>query len=353
MNNSVVCLLLLCFSSVLCDPVYWLYTIADDAPGNPIPREFQTLTNIPGTTYNVLFGGIAYNSTVFSLGDTWILDTESDVWKQASLTTSPPARGYAIAGATSSQDIILFGGSTETVPKVFYNDVWRYSFSKNTWSKDVFTVPSVVLSRSYHAGVVVGDILYVFGGFVSSAQAVANDLWSYNTVSKAWSLHSANGRAGAPLARQGHSAVFFNDTVVGPSIIFFGGYNGTGGLNDVWQYQISTTNWIQLSKGSADGPSPRWGSSVVGSSNTSIVIFGGSFVGGTINPYYNDVWSLTQADPASHTWKWTQLLPDGEPEGPWKRAGHSSVLSGGRSFTFGGYGQFVGLYNGLWELLNY
>lgn len=353
MNNGVVCLLLLFFSSVLCDPTYWVSSIPDDQPGNPIAREFQTLTNIPGTTYNVLFGGIAYNSTIYSLGDTWILDTSTPAWKEVSVATSPPARGYAIAGVTSSQDIILFGGSTETVPKVFYNDVWRYSFSKNTWSKDVFTVPSVLLSRSFHAGVVVADTLYIFGGFVSALQAVTNDLWSYNTVSKAWALHSANGRAGAPLPRQGHSAVFFNDTVVGPSIIFFGGYNGTGGMSDTWQYQISTTNWIQLTKASDTGPSPRWGSSVVGTSSTSIVIFGGSFVGGTINPYYNDVWSLTQADPATHAWKWAQLLPDGSIDGPWRRGGHSSVLSDSRSFTFGGYGQFVGLYNGVWELLNY
>lgn len=59
---------------------------------------------------------------------------------------------------------------------------------------------------------------------------------------------------------------------------------------------------------------------------------------------------------------WNNTIPDGDEEGPWKRGGitivinnyyaiiimrfpgHSSVIANGRSFTFGGYGLFVGKF---------
>lgn len=345
----LVCLV----SIVLSAPTYWLATIPNDQPESPDVRDFHTLTNIPGTSFNVLFGGVTFSGTInYSLNDTWILESDSGLWKLVNPSISPPARGYAVAGATS-QEVIIFGGQNEQIPRTFFSDVWRYNISSNTWTQDSFVLPTVLLPRSYASGLIIVDTLYVFGGFVDALQKVTNDIWSYNITSKRWALQSENGRAGAPLPRQGHSAVFYNDTTNGPSIIFFGGYNGTGGMSDTWQFVLQTTSWVQLTKDSDPlGPVPRWSHSAIFAEDPSrMIIFGGSFVGGSINPYYNDVWSLQDAGNSS--WNWTQLLPDGDPEGPWRRGGHTSVLSLGRAFTFAGYGMFVGLYNDVWELLNF
>jgi len=345
-------LLLACLAVLaLGDPTYWQATIPNNNPGNPTPREFHTLTNIPGTSFNVLFGGQAFNQTDEALGDTWVLDTGAALWKLMNPAVAPQARCQAVAGATSDE-VILFGGQNLVSPRTFFSDVWRYNLTSNTWKQDVFVLPSVLLPRSYPAGVLVDDSLYIFGGFVQALQAVTNDVWSYNITSKSWSLHSSNGRAGAPRPRQGHSAVFYNDTVNGPSIILFGGYNGTGGMSDTWQYIIKTTAWIQLTKdGDPSGPSPRWGQSAIFTVDPpTVVIFGGSFVGGNINPYYNDVWALQSV---SNGWNWTLVLPDGNVEGPQRRGGHTSVVSLGRAFTFAGYAIFIGLLNDVWELLNF
>jgi len=350
------CFLLVCLVSLaVSDPTYWTNTFPNGDPDNPDAREFHTLTNIPGTSFNVLFGGVAFNQTYSDLNDTWVLDTGAPLWKLMNPSGSPPARGYAVAGATTQGEVILFGGMNEKNPRTFYADIWRYNLSSNMWKQDIFTLPSVLLPRSSAAGAVVGDRLFIFGGFVQALQLVTNDVWSYNITSKTWALHSANGRAGAPLARQGHSATFFNDTTNGPSIIFFGGYNGTGGQSDTWQYVINTTAWMQLSKdGDPLGPHPRWGHSAIFSqTSNSIVVFGGSFVGGPINPYYNDVWALQPSTTTGGMWNWTQLLSDGNAEGPQRRGGHTSVLSLGRAFTFAGYGIFIGLMNDVWELLNF
>jgi len=145
--------------------------------------------------------------------------------------------------------------------------------------------------------------------------------------------------------------VFYNDPTNGNSIIFFGGYSGTGGYSDTWQYIIGTNAWVQLTKDAdPSGPHPRWAHSAVlvdSGSGPEIIIFGGSFVGGPINPYYNDVWKLTLS---GSTWGWTQLLEDGNTQGPWRRGGHSAVVSNGRVYIFGGYGMYIGLYNDVWEL---
>jgi len=354
LDNMRSAYILIClFSLALCDPPNWISTIPNGNIGNPAVREFHTLTNIPGTSFNILFGGVTFNgSHSENLNDTWLLDTGAPLWKQLSPSPSPQPRAYAVAGA-STEEVILFGGMNELVPRTFYSDVWRFNVATNTWKQDTFVLPSVLLPRGFAAGVLVADRLFVFGGFVQALQAVTNDVWSYNITSKSWALHSANGRAGAPRPRQGHSAVFYNDTVNGPSIIFFGGYNGTGGLSDAWQYVINTTAWIQIAKdGDPLGPSPRWGqSAILVYSPDRVIIFGGSFVGGAINPYYNDVWSLQNV--GSGMWNWTLVLPDGDNEGPWRRGGHTSVISQGGAFTFAGYGMFVGLYNDLWQLLNF
>jgi N-acetylneuraminic acid mutarotase len=348
------CLLLVLPLLVLtAGPASWISAIPNNSSGNPPVSEYQTLTNIPGSWNNVLFSGVTYNGTTFDLPDTWILDSSGLTWKLATPDALPPARGYAVAGATADQ-LILFGGHDEK--SVFFDDIWRFDVAKGSWAQDPHNVPSTFIKRSYAAAVLVVDTLYIFGGFVPALQATGNDLWSYNITSRAWQLPSPQGRVGAPPARQGHSAVFYNDTTNGPSIIIFGGYTGLGGFSDTWQYVIGSNTWIQLTKnGDPIGPSPRWGQSAVLVSTavgSEIIIFGGSFAGGPVNPYYNDVWKLSLATGTTQ-WTWNMLLPDGNEVGPWRRAGHSSVLSNGRLYVFGGYGMYIGLYNDLWELINF
>jgi len=354
MYQPSLLLLLLPLVALAATPT-WVQTIPNGHPGNPLVREFQSLTNVPGTSLSILFSGVTYNSTTFNPQDTWILDTSVPSWKSANPPSHPPGRGYAVAGATPTE-LILYGGHNEGSGFAFYGDVWRYFYSSNVWRQDNFSNPLnyLHLQRSFHAGVLVGDTLYIFGGYVAPLQTSTNDVWSYNLTSKNWTQLVPNGRPGSPPPRQGHSAVYYNDTSYGPSIIFFGGYNGTGGRSDTWQYIIATNTFVQLTKdGDPSGPAPRWGHSavlVINGSIPAVIIFGGSFVGGPVNPYYNDVWKLSLN---GTTWGWTDLLKDGNSLGPWKRAGHSTVVSNGRLFTFGGYGQFVGLYNDLWELTNY
>jgi hypothetical protein len=340
---------LICFAASA--PVYWIATIPNGDASSPIAREFHSLTNIPGTPFNIMFGGVEFNSSEATVGDTWLLDTSMPSWKPLNPASSPAARAYVVTGVANGE-VILFGGMNLKSPRTFFSDVWRFNLSSNTWTQDDFVLPSVLLPRSFAAGLVVGNSLFVFGGFVQALQTVTNDLWSYNIASKQWALLSSNGQAGAPRPRQGHSANFYNDTMRGPSILFFGGYNNTGGMSDTWQFIISTGVWIQITKdGDTSGPSPRWGQSVIfTASPPTLVIFGGTFVGGSINPYYNDVWTLQYNGSA---WNWTNLLPDGNMEGPQRRGGQATVLSLGKSFTYGGYASFIGLLNDVWQLVNF
>jgi hypothetical protein len=60
MMKCTLCVLAVLLALVVADPTYWLSTIPNGAPGSPTESEFRSLVNIPGTSLNVLYGGVAY-----------------------------------------------------------------------------------------------------------------------------------------------------------------------------------------------------------------------------------------------------------------------------------------------------
>ena len=136
-------------------------------------------------------------------------------------------------------------------------------------------------------------------------------------LANVWSPLNTNG---APSGRGGHSAVW-----TGSKMIVFGGYNGSGGfqeLGDGGIYDPATGLWSSLNTNGA--PSARsWHSAVW--TGSKMIVFGGVSRGGNY-PRSGGVY-----DPATDSW--SSLNTNGAPSA---RRGHSAVWTGSKMIIFGG-----------------
>lgn len=78
--------------------------------------------------------------------------------------------------------MLVFGGKDDENEKL--NDLWMYSFAKNTWEKLASKNPEP-LCRSGHSMVVYRDFLVVFGGIYVLTQEL-NDLYLYDLKNRNW-----------------------------------------------------------------------------------------------------------------------------------------------------------------------
>jgi hypothetical protein len=162
------------------------------------------------------------------------------------------------------------------------------------------------------------DRMIVFGG--------ALDNTSYNDVlaltganglgaSPQWISLIANGAAGSPAARGGHSAVY--DSVNNIMIVFGGCCTGpnSDNFNDVWVLNDAngvsgTPTWVQLSPTGGPPAARVFHAAVYDQSDNRMIIFAG--LGPGISTF-SDVWVLSNANGLGGTPNWTQLSPTGGP----------------------------------------
>jgi len=321
----------------------WVQVIANGAAG-PSGRYYFGFA--PYESGGLINGGFYPNF----LGDSWSFTTDPAGWSAEAALTD---RAYHTLNTYGSSAYLFAGVGSNVV----YNDLWEYSFADNTWTQITYIAAPTVqpfLTRQYHAADILGDTLYVVGGFVygENPPRSSNDVLAYDITTSTWSLLFAGSTTSGPAIRQGHTANAFEDLIYGPSIAIFGGYSvfadGTqsAAYNDAWQYVIGTGEWIELSSG-AGGPPARYGhnSALIGNV---IYIYGGLYtVPGSADTYYGDTWALTLHGAATATW--TDVLADSG-TGPGRRQGHRGGVVNGQFYTVGGYEQYVGFTNDVWAL---
>jgi len=105
---------------------------------------------------------------------------------------------------------------------------------------------------------------------------------------------------------------------VGSKIVLFGGQGAAGLLDDTWEWDGAT--WTQLAPPTS--PPARRGHAL-STINTSVVLFGGSDAGGSLQ---HDTWVLTGET-------WSQLSPLTYPAA---RANHVMANVAGKVVLFGG-----------------
>jgi N-acetylneuraminic acid mutarotase len=180
-----------------------------------------------------LFGGDAFSGGSF-LNDLWRYNPSTGLWTWMSGSNAPGATGvygtqglaaagnvpgerdYAVSWTDSSDNLWLFGGNTATAASglTVLNDMWRYSPSTGVWTW---------MSGSNMPGAA--------GAYGTQELAAAGNLPGARFYAVSWADRSGN-------------------------LWLFGGQgndstDSTGGLNDLWRYNLSSGLWTWMSGSNA------------------------------------------------------------------------------------------------------
>jgi cysteine-rich repeat protein len=206
--------------------------------GKPSPRWGAAMAFDETRDVFVLFGGFEPNGvTLYS--DTWEYNPATKTWTNIPLTTKPSARfWHAMTWDAAAQRVVLYGGIGGN------QTAWKYD-GTNRWVPIGGTGPS---SRPFPAMTYdpTTQRVVVFGGRGAGGVAdTLNDTWELNTAAGTWAQHSV---LLAPPGRYDHAMVYDPES---QRALSFGGYNGNGFFDDVWQ--LSTTSWTNATPRYAPG----------------------------------------------------------------------------------------------------
>ena len=255
----------------------------------------------------------------------------------------PTARCAAKAAVdTANQRAILFGGTTVYVNGAYLNDLWEMPLDnpdRYAWFRlqPSGTPPS---GRADHVMVydAAGQRVIVFGG--SPQQYVhVNDVWSLTLAPGNESWQQLRPSGGPPGGR-GYACGFC--CPIRKSFIVFGGYSVSRTYNDVWELDLDSLIWHQLSV-SGTPPSNRWDcATLYDATNNRALFFGGK----ADDAFVNELWALDLTQGSEH---WAQLSQSGSV--PTARSGFAWAASpnGTNLYACAGWNDNY-LYNDLYVL---
>ena len=196
------------------------------------------------------------------------------------------------------------------------------------WHQPILTgtIPS---PRAAHSAVVVGDLIYLFGG--NDGETLFNDLYVLDTTNWIWSAPHVTGSPPSP--RAGHTM----ELISGHSIVLFGGGTADGPVNELYVLDVSDATNLVWSKPETHGtpPSPRAGHSACQFVDNQLLVFGGGY----LNKVFNDLHVFN-----FDTMVWSRPADTGTVPTP--RAGHTANVIQSKIYVFAG-GDSEHVYNDL------
>jgi N-acetylneuraminic acid mutarotase len=105
---------------------------------------------------------------------------ENNTWSYVTMPAKKPGYRYGHAGGIIGDYFYIFGGRYTA----YYNDTWRYNIAANTWSNMSPSSPPAVRYHVDKQSTVVGDKLYVLGGY--DASTYVTDFWVYDSTANTW-----------------------------------------------------------------------------------------------------------------------------------------------------------------------
>ena len=284
----------------------WTTLIANGVAGSPPARDRHSVVYDSANNRMIVFGGEILPSLT-DLNDVWVLSNANGQGGTASWTqlspsgTLPAARaGHKAVYDAADNRMIVFGGGGSTG---IFSDTWVLSNANGMGGTPVWTQvsPGGLLQQGGAPSAVydpANNIMTVFGG--GSLTALYNSVWTLSHANglggtPQWTNIVANGKAGSPAKRSGHTAVY--DTANNRMIVFGGGGLSFIPFNDVWVLANAnglggTPVWTRL-KISGVAPGPRFEhSAVYDATNNRMMVFGGD----NLDAAYFVTWVLSHAN---------------------------------------------------------
>ncbi|MFO7650782.1 MAG: kelch repeat-containing protein, partial [bacterium] len=220
------------------------------------------------------------------------------------LAPTPRCAAKAAFDSTNNR-AVLFGGTSVYADDGYHNDAWVLDWANTGPRGWRLLSPSGTppAGRADHVFVYDpdGQRMLLFAGS-PGRYLVTNDVWQLGLVrgSESWQRLTPSGAA--PAARAYAMAVYHPGR---RSLIVYGGWSGSTQLGDVWELQLDSLVWRQLSP-SGTPPSARYDAACcLDQAEDRMVVFGGRS-GGT---FLSDLWAL-DLTPGSE--QWTQLNQAGQ-----------------------------------------
>ena len=112
-----------------------------------------------GSKQLIVFGGWDGKDT---LNDLYSYSLHDKEWKRSETTGTPPPHRYRHTAVVFENSMFVFGGVDKQHCR--YNDLQRLDLRNNVWS-EVCTTGYIPSSRTFHRAVVVGNLMYLLGGY--------------------------------------------------------------------------------------------------------------------------------------------------------------------------------------------
>jgi len=228
------------------------------------------------------------------------------------LSRSPGSRVFPSA-VVFHDSLFIFGGHDGSV---YRNDLLVFNMETRSWQADLDVRGDGPSPRDAHAAVVHKEWMYVFGGYDSKRYLA--DFHRFHLEECAWSVVRCIGSA--PTPRGGHTAVVHRDRM-----LVFGGCDGWNYFNDCFTFDFIAAEWAPV-RVTGTAPGPRSApASVIHEGQGAMYVFGGYDGARSLN-------DLFRFDLASS--QWSQVRVTGQPPSP--RGGHTAVVYGDTLYAFGG-----------------
>lgn len=176
-------------------------TIPSNLPGQWNPQDI-TFTE-PNGVYNN--ENVQYNNKLifYNAGDAMLYqyDITSELWSQLPGVSPLSFRVYYSMTLVGNEIYIL--GGYRNSPFTAYNDGVKYNLLTNSWS----SVANMPVVSFIHASCAIGSDLYIIGGASSITGGIQLEkkLYRYNTVTNIWSANLTN--SSTPFVSQGNALV--------------------------------------------------------------------------------------------------------------------------------------------------
>jgi N-acetylneuraminic acid mutarotase len=184
----------------------------------------------------IVWGGYAGGTNFLQDGGRY--HPAANSWTTLSTNGAPAGRYLHSAVWTDSEEMIVWGGATNTSSVAVLNDGGRYRPATDTWT--AVATNGAPASRQDHTAVWTGSEMIIWGGlYYSLGDRYRGDGGRYNPAANTW---TAVALSGAPAARAGHTAVW-----TGSEMIIWGGDgDGYDYFNDTWAYTPGKTMYLYL-----------------------------------------------------------------------------------------------------------
>jgi uncharacterized membrane protein len=176
-------------------------------------------------------------------------NTQTNTWSSLGTGSSNGVDSAVLALAVVGNEVFV-GGWFTSAGGVSANRVARFNTQTNTWST-LGTGSSNGVNGEVRELAVVGNEVYVGGRFTSAGGVSANNVARFNTQTNTWSTLGTGSQNGV----SGILASVLALAVVGNEVYVGGGFTSAGGVsaNNVARFNTQTNTWSSLGTGSQNG----------------------------------------------------------------------------------------------------